>query len=224
MVARQPTSWERRGELGFFPAVWQTWKGVMTQPEAFWSSVEPGGRASDAFFFGWLLNAVSAPLQAALLLLNLQLNRMQLDQLAGVRGIPPQFLELMEWMLEHGWAMAIGLMVLGIVFYPLSFVVTAAMVHLGGMLFGAARHGFSATMRVVGYAAAPVALSWIPMVGGLLGLYVFVLLIWGVLRVQETTTARAVGAVLLIPALIFCCGCAAMVVTMSMALASIRGG
>ena len=43
-VARVPTPWERRAEIGALRGLWETWKLAMFKPDPFFRSVQPDGR------------------------------------------------------------------------------------------------------------------------------------------------------------------------------------
>lgn len=84
--------------------------------------------------------------------------------------------------------------------------VGAGILHLCLMMVGAANSGFESTFRVVGYAlgsSAPFQL--IPVVGFIVGpIWALVVEILGVKEMHDTTTGKAVLAVLL-PLLVCCC-------------------
>lgn len=76
--------------------------------------------------------------------------------------------------------------------------VLAAVGHLLVVLFaGPQNSGFEATFRVVAYAAVTNLVNWIPLVGGLLGLYGLYIAVVGVREMHDTTTGRAALVVLL---------------------------
>jgi hypothetical protein len=77
------------------------------------------------------------------------------------------------------------------------------------MLFGAARHGYGATVRALCYAQGPNLFGIIPCVGFLAWIYSIVLDIFGMSSLQETSTGKAAGIVLL-PILFFFCCCGAL--------------
>jgi hypothetical protein len=66
------------------------------------------------------------------------------------------------------------------------------------MLFvGEGNSGYEATFRVVSYASVTSLVNWIPVIGGLLGLYGLYLTIVGIREIHATTTGRA--ALVLVP-------------------------
>ncbi len=75
------------------------------------------------------------------------------------------------------------------------------------MLFGAAKNGYGATVRALCYAQGPNLFGIIPCFGFLAWIYSLVLAIFGISSLQETSTGKAAGIVLLpIVVLICCCG------------------
>lgn len=207
--SREPTPWERRAEQGFFSGLWQTWKRTMLGPEKFWAALRPDGPVGDAFLYYWLL-AAAATVMAFLL---------QLAQLGSVVGrfkeaysrmerVPPELERIFRVLEEHsGVLLLAGAIFAIVIFYPLFFLIQSVLIHLGALLFGAARNGFGATGRVVAYASAPALLGWFPLCGCLFWVYVLVLQCWGLMKAQQTTLARAIAAVVVPPLLLLClCG------------------
>ncbi|MFZ5470220.1 MAG: YIP1 family protein [Myxococcota bacterium] len=223
-VSREPTPWERRGELGLFQALWQTWKLTILSGEKFWPSVRPDGPLSDAFLYGWMMNVIGAALQFPMNLLNLGGMRGQLEQILDkARDLPPVVEQGLQWLMGNTTTLAVMALLGGVLLYPLSFIIGAAFVHLGCLIFGAAKNGFTATARVVGYSSAPVVLAWVPVVGGLLGIYIIVLQVWGIYCVQETTIPRAIGGVLGLVLILACCACIGGIAVAVMVGAGARG-
>jgi hypothetical protein len=102
---------------------------------------------------------------------------------------------------EEG-AQSVGGFLASVVLSPIGgtivLFVLAAVVHLLVMLLvGAGNHGFEATFRVVAYAAVVNLVNWIPVIGGLLGLYGLYLGVVGIREMHATTTGRAALVVLL---------------------------
>ena len=80
--------------------------------------------------------------------------------------------------------------------------VVAGIAHLVvRLVVGATNSGFGATFRVASYASVTSLVSWIPIVGWLLGLYGIYLAVVGIREMHETTTGKAV-LVVLIPAIV----------------------
>ena len=88
-----------------------------------------------------------------------------------------------------------------VIFAPIgsaiSVFVIAGIAHLLVMLIvGATNSGFGATFRVASYASVTSLVSWIPIIGGLLGLYGIYLAVVGIKEMHQTTTGKAIIVVL----------------------------
>jgi hypothetical protein len=79
------------------------------------------------------------------------------------------------------------------------FILAAILHLLVRLVVGAGNSGFEATFRVAAYAAVVNLVSWIPLVGWLLGLYGIYLSVVGIREMHGTTTGKA-ALVVLIPA------------------------
>jgi len=76
--------------------------------------------------------------------------------------------------------------------------ILAAIAHLFVMIFvGDNNSGFEATFRAVSYVSVTNLLNWIPIIGGLVGLYGLYLAVVGIREMHSTTTGRAALVVLL---------------------------
>ena len=195
-VDRVPTPWERRAELGYVQGLFQTWKMSLFQPDTFYRSVQPEGSTRDAMIYGWLMGLLVVPPNVLYNAWNFESFKAQLSMLGT--HLPPWFMHLTP--------VQYGLMVgfLPMILYPLSFFITVGIIHLGCAIFGANKYGFGATARAVGYAQGPILAAWIPVVGGLGAIYIIVLQIFGVARMQEVSGGRATLAVLIGPVLFAC--------------------
>jgi hypothetical protein len=98
----------------------------------------------------------------------------------------------------------IVIMLFVVVAIVIGFFVYAGFVHLILSLLGGANHGFEATARTFAYAQGSVApLAFIPVCGGLAGLYGFFVAIMGLSRMHDTTPVKAAVAALS-PGLLCC--------------------
>ncbi len=195
--------WERRGELGFFPALFETLKGSMTDPVKFFEQMRVDN-ADGAVTYYWLVagvGAVAGQLWQALfaLLKSGAASRMTSDNpmaawVNSMANLPP---------LAH-----VGMGIAALVLAPVFLYIGAGIVHLSAMLFRSAGNGFNATLRAVAYAAGPSLLGIIPacgaFVGGIWSLVILVIAVW---KLQRTRPGLAAGAVLLPIGLLFCCLC-----------------
>jgi hypothetical protein len=93
-----------------------------------------------------------------------------------------------------------------VIFAPIggaiSVFVIAGIAHLlVRLVVGATNSGFGATFRVASYASVTSLVTWIPIIGGLLGLYGIYLAVVGIREMHGTTTGKAV-LVVLIPVIV----------------------
>ncbi|MFN0063300.1 MAG: YIP1 family protein [Myxococcaceae bacterium] len=217
---RQPTAWERRRELGFFKALFETWRDSLFAPQRFWPALDPKGPTTDAVLYGLLVAVLGALSQGVLMLSGFG------NPLAGsipnIDRLPlvlQKFFEAMASGASNAGTL-LGMVASILVLYPLGLLVSSVLLHGIGLLLGAARNGYGATLRIVAYSAGPLALQFIPVVGTLSGLYQAFLVGLGFRHVQETTPGKAV-AVVLMPMVIFCCCCCAGFGTLASSLAAL---
>ena len=106
----------------------------------------------------------------------------------------------------RGFGSAFASLIGGIIFTPIGAVIGlfigAAIYYLLVLLLVRPNAGFEATFRVVSYASVGQLISWIPIIGWIIGpIWGIVLSILGIREVHTTTTGRA-AAVVLIPVVV----------------------
>lgn len=198
---REDTPWERRATVGWFTGFFETWKRTLFSPQLFWASVKPNGSWTDALLYGWIVLALGFLLSLPFDALNLGTSGVQsmLDQMGK---LPPGTRDAIRRYATG----AIGFRFLfSILLYPMWLIIGAAIQHLFCMLFGVAKNGYFATLRVIAYASATSVIGLIPCIGVLASLYYVVLVILGLSSVQESSLGRAAAAVLFPMVLVCCC-------------------
>ncbi len=199
----EPTDWERRGEVGSFAGYFRTLKRELFSPDPFWRSVRPDGSLWDALSFGWITTAVYVVLASPLTWLQFHF---QTRSALEAPGMEPQLRQLFELFGDPRWLF--GLMGVGLVLYPLGFIISAAFLHVALLIFGGAKSGFTATARVIGYSTGPMIVGWVPCLGGIVGpVYNLVLEIWGLARIHRTDVWRPIVAYLALLFVVLCCIC-----------------
>lgn len=178
-----PAPWERRGELGSWRAFADTWKGASLHPTRFFQALGPFPSVWPAFSFALLVLGLSSLGSA---LWGELLARSAGEEVAiFFPGLGPG-------------AAGAGLLWLvpSLIFSAFGIWLFAAVVHLGGLVFGAASKGFVTTFRTVAFAQAPALLGILPGAGFFAFIWVYAVLIVGLRWTQETSAGRAALAVL----------------------------
>jgi hypothetical protein len=209
---RGPTAFERRKELGLLRGYWETWKESALSPEPFWRSVEPRGPVFDAILFGWISTVLYSVLGIPMMWANFGTNRRMMEEL--LRQNPDAAAVLQDF---DPVSMALGVLAATVILYPLWLMIYVAMVHLGCMLFGAAKGGFDASVRAIAYGCGPLALAWFPVLGLGPMLYAGVLGVWGLARLHNADGWRAALGAFIIPVLLCCC-CGGLVAAAAVAV------
>jgi hypothetical protein len=186
--------WERRAEIGFFPGLFETIRGVLLEPtKAFSAMPITGGLGAPLFFFvlvGSIGGLAGFVYQAVLNSIN--------------PSSSPQDAAMMALL---GSTAVIGgsIMVMPILLAAVAFI-TSALIHLALMVVGAANRPFEATFRVVCYSGGATAvLQLLPVCGAFAAtIWNFIVVVIGISAVHKIGTGRAAVAVLL--PTILCCG------------------
>jgi hypothetical protein len=176
-------AWERQGPI--FGRVIDTARDVLFHPQAFFRAMPRTAGLGPSLTF-YLLTGIVGLIASALFQFVISS--------AGHRD--QMFL---------GGIFLLATIVLGPVMLIIGAFIGSGIYHLMLMLFGAARHPFETTFRVVTYSAGAASLlAIIPFCGGVVGgIWQIVAIIIGLTEAHETTTGKAAAAVL-IP-LAICC-------------------
>ncbi len=192
-ATRSGLPWEHRQERGFANAFIETLAMVLTKPDLAFRTMKTEGGLAEPLIYALIGGCVGGIVS---LLLSLGLQSMGL--FTGQR-------DAFTAMAGMGIGM-IALIVLVPVFIVIGLFIAAAIVHLCLMIVGGANKSFETTFRVLAFSHGSTGpLQIIPVCGGLIaGVWALVVNCIGLARAHETTTGRAVLAVLL--PLIVCCG------------------
>lgn len=194
---RSGTPWERRGDLGFFPALVETTRQVVVSPTAFFRAMPVTG-------------GVGAPLLYALLVGYVGLAAAVLYDAVFRAIVGPSFfggpgaLERMFPVLHGAFGTILQLTVGPIVLIAVLFVGSGVW-HVVLFLLGGARRGFEATFRVSAYTEATAVFAIVPFCGWLVAfVYSLVVSIIGLAEAHGIGRGRAAAAVLA-PLVLICC-------------------
>ena len=200
-AARSGLPWEHRHEHGFAKAFIETLAMVLTKPDQGFRTMKTEGGLAEPLIYALIGGCVGGIVS---LLLSLGLQSMglfagQRDTFAALAGIGVG---------------SIALIVLVPVFIVIGLFIGAAIVHLCLMIVGGANKSFETTFRVLAFSQGSTGpLQIIPVCGGLIaGVWALVVNCIGLARAHETTTGRAVLAILL--PIIVCCGAGILLLIM----------
>lgn len=217
-VAVAPLPWEERERLGFFPALFETVKLLVTSPtEAFARARESGDYLSPLLFavlIGWVMAIISQVWSL-------------LFKSTWISMMPPEMRDQVGPMMATGGASFLITLLLAPVFIVIGLFIWSGILHLFVMMLGAHQQsssGFEGTFRAVSYSYVSSLAQVVPIVGGLIALvWNIILQVIGLVRMHRTTQGKAVGAVLIPIGL--CCVCVIVLVVVAIgSIASAIGG
>jgi hypothetical protein len=157
---------------------------VVLQPVSFFARLPRQGSLLNPLIFALICTEVSAILGGVLRLLG-----------AGGAFVAGYGFQIPE---NQGLGAFIGSVIFAPIGGAIGVFVIAGIAHVLVMVVvGARNSGFGSTFRVACYASVTSLVSWIPIIGGLLGLYGIYLAVVGIREVHGTTTGKAVLVVLL---------------------------
>jgi hypothetical protein len=186
--------WERREQLGFFKAFFDTVSLLITRPTEAFVVMKPEGGLTDPLLFGLIGGSAGALVSFIFQVL-----------LQSLPGFGSRNNPLFEMFGLGAWALVIVYAVLTPLLVILGLFIASGILHICLMLVGGANRPFETTFRVVCFSGGAAYLfSMIPLCGGLItAVYNIVLECIGLSRAHQTTTGKAVMAVFL--PLIVCC-------------------
>jgi hypothetical protein len=191
---RGDCAWERRSSFLDFPAMFEMIRGVLFEPSATFRRMKTSGDLGSPILFAMLLGTLGV---LGGLFWNFMLQ--SLGFLGHNAAVEEMFLST---------GILVFMAIASPVFVLIGTFVSSGILHLCLLLTGGAKNGFEATYRVVAYATGATAFfQLLPFCGGLIGgIWAIVAEVIGAREMHETTTGKALLAVLL--PLILCCGCA----------------
>ncbi|MFO7653266.1 MAG: YIP1 family protein [Candidatus Krumholzibacteriia bacterium] len=176
-------AWEDRHRFGWLNGLYLTIKHVLLSPAEFFARMPTHVGLAQPLFFAVVVSLLASFFVWMWSLAGTSLQALFEERVSEAMGAP--LLYGLMFMLSP-------VITIGFVF------VSAGLLHLGLMLFGANRLGFEATFRVVAYAQAAGILAVMPFCGSAIGsLYAIAITVVGLYRVHDTDPWRALFAVLL---------------------------
>jgi len=192
-------AWERRPQVPFFSAFFQTIKDCLAQPVTVFSALNPnGGIGAPLFFYliiGTLTTLVAMLYQFGVALVDPSTLGKEFTGESSALPVAAVF----------GVAMLIMVLLMPILLAIGTFI-SAGILHVCLMLLGGAKKPFTTTYQISCYAyGAALVFQLVPVCGGVIaGIYGIVLAIIGVKHAEGIETSKAVIAVLL--PVVLCCG------------------
>lgn len=236
----EPTPWERRHELGFFKALIDTAILSVKSSDSFFGRM-PRDNSNGAISYYWIIcgfSSVMTTLWSRLTNTFMPISAQKAEQLQSLQAMSDMAKSSGNGLLSFFSDVALGMIpgasggnaVLGMtcmalgsfIMVPIIMLMHAACLHLCCLIVGAGKSGFSATLRAVGYACAPMLASVIPVCGNVIGgMATIVFTVIGLSKLHGVSKGRAAVAFLL-PVILACClgALAAIVVGGSMASSS----
>ncbi|MFO8008901.1 MAG: YIP1 family protein [Candidatus Brocadiia bacterium] len=197
--------WQARERYpGPVQALWETVKAVLFRPSAAFAHIETYGSAGSSMLYVVLLGTLGGLIGAGWQWLARATGLFDMWFAIGGQGAPEAaqmpFSGVMMGAQVVVFAVLIPVMM---VFVP---IINAAILHVLLWMIGGANASFEGTYAVVAYGTGSTALLHIiPFCGGLVGgIWNLVIQVIAVREVHETTTAKALIAVLL--PVVLCCG------------------
>lgn len=197
MNSRGDSAWERRSSWLDVSAILEMIRGVLLDTGTTFRRMKLFGDFGSPLLFAMILNTIG---MLGALFWNVVMDSM--GMFAGYKQVEELFIST-------------GVMVVLTIVSPLlvliGIFITSGILHVCLLITGGEKNGFEATFRVVAYATGATApFQLIPLCGGLIGgIWAIVAQVIGAREMHETTTGKALLAVLL--PMIFCCGCALVI-------------
>ncbi len=190
-------AWERRHELGFLKSIVDTLNDVLANPTRTFRKMKKSGGLAVPLTYGWIMGIVLGCAETIIS----HLLTMKSDEFVR-QMYPREVLELFPMLLEQ--SLSSKLLQL-IAFVTIGLFIAPAVMHICLWLLGAKKYPYEATFRLYSYTVGSIALIKVfPFCGEPVRLiWQFVILVIALKQVHQTTTAKAVMA--LLPPLIACC-------------------
>jgi hypothetical protein len=194
------TPWDRRGQIGFLPALFETTKEVLATPTEFFRRMPVTGGIGGPLLYALILGYFGVVVSA---IYDTVFSTVMGDFASwGRRGELERFLPLLE-----GGGSLLFRLLLGPFMILFFLFLASGIYHLVLLVLGGAQRGFEATFRVVSFSQATSVLMIVPMCGAIVALvYYVVVAIIGLSEAHGTSRGTAAAAVLL-PILLVCCCC-----------------
>jgi hypothetical protein len=210
------TPWDRRDQIGFVPAIFDTIKSVLLSPAEFYRAMPKAGGIGAPLGYGVLVGYVGLLVAAVY---NLMTQTLMGSAFRDLEGTPfARFAPFLE-----GGVGLVSQVILGPIWLVIGLFISAGIYHLVLMVLGQAKQGFETTLRVVCFGQSAAVLQVVPFCGGLImAVWMIVVNIIGLSEAHGIGRGSAAIAVLL-PIVLVCCCCVLFVVLMAGGIAGLAG-
>jgi len=212
--------WENRDSLGFAGAFLGTVRQVLLEPARAFCSMKSEGGLSEPLIFALIGGGIGSAMELIYGFITQRLIPGAMEDLSKQAELPPFLQQAME---KASHITALDL-VAQLVLTPVKLVfflfIGTAILHVCLMVVGGAKKQYDTTFKVMCYGVgATFLLKMAPVCGGLAGLvWLLVALCIGLQTAHQTTSSKAVTAVLL-PVFTCCCAMFAIVAMVMAAVA-----
>jgi hypothetical protein len=201
-------AWEDKANLGFFGALFETWKESLFNPVQFFRRMPVSGGIGNPLIYGIILGMIGV------------IFSMMYQQFWGNLLDPARFYPHMgrgfDWdmydftrQIESIWMLVA--LIISPVLITVAFFIASGIFHLILLIFGWNKKDFEATFRVVAYSEGAYFFEIIPFIGGMVSIiWATVLYIIGLKEIHKLSVGQAILVVLL-PLVLFCFCCCAFV-------------
>jgi hypothetical protein len=196
-------AWEDKGRLGFFGALFETWKESLFNPTGFYRKMPVTGGVGNPLLYGLILGFIG--------LVFSMVYQQFFEQFFDPANWYPFMGRDFDWrMYEFSQKIESITNLAYILLFPVIiaawFFIWSGIVHLILMIFGWKKENFEATFRLITYSEGPSFFAIIPVLGGLVSIiWQLVLVIIGVKEVHRLTVGQSL-IVNFLP-LLLCCFC-----------------
>lgn len=174
---------------GYFKALWQTLKGAMFSPTEFFSGKRQEQGIGESLAFGVLMGALGSMFGI------FWTSLLGSPVLTFILKILPESANLNSLSVNH---FAVKDLIISPLLVLISMFITTAIYHCCLFILGGATRGFAGTFKACAYSNATSIFNLVPFIGQFIGfIWGMVIMAIGVREIHETSTLRAVLAMLL---------------------------
>ncbi|MFC1494036.1 YIP1 family protein [Thermodesulfobacteriota bacterium] len=171
-------------DTGYFADLWRTFRSVLFSPAAFFGGIREPGGLKDSIAFGILFGSIGAMFS-----IFWRFFLMSEEFVDLINGIP--------WPISLN-QLFITFIIISPLIVLLMIFVTAVILHIFLFILRGANNDFEATIKVSAYINTVEIFCIVPYIGGLIGLvWSIVIAVIGLKKIHETSTLKALFAVLL---------------------------